>query len=157
MQFLPSRRSWITLLAVVGAAFLAHAESVTTNSTAIIEAIRKKHDVPALAMVVLKDGQIRDRAATGVRKLGDTTLVTTNDLWHIGSCTKSMTATLAARLVDEEKLTWTTTIAEVFPELKGKMNPQYETVTIEQLVMHRGGVPGNPPSAAWMRARQDSQ
>jgi len=132
------------------------AGAAETNSTIALETIRKKHNVPALAMVVLKDGQIRDRAATGVRKQGDATLVTTNDLWHIGSCTKSMTATLAARLIAEGKLKWTTTIAEVFPELKGKMNPQYEAVTLEQLLMNRGGVPGKPPAAAWQRAWAES-
>jgi len=103
-------------------------------------------------MVVMHNGGICDRAAVGVRKLGDATPVTTNDLWHIGSCTKSMTATLAARLIEEGKLKWTTTIADVFPELKGRMNTQYEGVTIEQLVTHRGGVPGKPPTVAWKRA-----
>jgi CubicO group peptidase (beta-lactamase class C family) len=120
-----------------------------------IEAIRQKYNLPALAVVVAKDGQICDRAAAGVRKWGDPTPVTTNDQFHIGSCTKSMTATLAGILIDEGKLRWDTTIAEVFPELKGKMARQYETVTVEQLLHHRGGVPGEPPSGAWARAWQE--
>jgi len=49
-------------------------------------------------------------------------IVTTNDQFHIGSCTKSMTATLAAMFIEEGKLRWDTTIAEVFPESKGKMD-----------------------------------
>ena len=106
-------------------------------------------------MVVVKDGQICDRAAVGVRKWGDPTPVTTNDVFHIGSCTKSMTATLTAILIEEGKLRWDTTIAEVFPELKGKMDKQYETVTVEQLLHHRGGVPGDPPPAAWKRAWEE--
>ena len=114
-----------------------------------LEVIRKKYDLPALAIVVVKDGQIRERSAVGVRKLGDATPVTTNDVFHIGSCTKSMTATLAAMLIEEGKLRWDTTIAEVFPDLAGQMNPQYKTVTVEQLMHHRGGVPTEPPSAAW--------
>jgi CubicO group peptidase (beta-lactamase class C family) len=87
-----------------------------------------------------------------VRKLGDATPVTTNDVFHIGSCTKSMTATLAAMLIEAGKLRWDTTIAEVFPDLKGKMDKQYETVTVEQLLHHRGGVPGKPPPEAWQHA-----
>lgn len=117
-----------------------------------LEAIRNKHNLPALAVVVVKDGQICDRVAVGVRKWGDPTPVTTNDLFHIGSDTKSMTATLTAMLIDEGKLHWDTTIADVFPELKGKMDKQYEAVTVEQLLTHRGGVPGTPPAAAWKRA-----
>jgi len=114
-----------------------------------LEAIRKKYDLPALAVVATKDGQICNRAAVGIRKWGDPTPVTTNDVFHIGSCTKSMTATLTAMLIDDGKLRWDTTIAEVFPELKGQMDRRYESVTVEKLLRHRGGVPGNPPDAAW--------
>ena len=84
------------------------------------EAIRKKHDLPALAVVVVKDGQICDRAAVGVRKWGDPTPVTTNDAFHIGSCTKSMTATLTAILLDEGKLRWDTTIAGGVSRIEGQ-------------------------------------
>lgn len=127
-------------------------ESKLVDATQILETLRKKHDLPALAVVVVKDGKICDRAAVGVRKADASTLVTTNDVFHIGSCTKSMNATLAGMFIEAGKLRWDMTIAEVFPELKGKMDKQYETVTVEQLLTHRGGVPGSPPSAAWKRA-----
>ena len=150
----------LLVLAVCIIALAVHA-AVKTNSFAgtgpagSIEAICKEHGVPALAVVVTKDGQICDRAAAGVRKWGDSTPVTTNDVFHIGSCTKSMTATLVAMFIDQGKLRWDTTIAEVFPELKGKMDKRYEAVTVEELLHHRGGVPGNPPSVAWARAWQE--
>ena len=130
------------------------ATPASSNSTEVVEGIRKKHNLPALAVVVVKDGKICDRAAVGVRKSGDPTPVTTNDVFHLGSCTKSMTATLTAVLIDDGKLNWYTTIADVFPELKNKMDPQYAAVTVEQLLTHRGGVPGTPPAAAWLRAMQ---
>ncbi len=128
------------------------APPTTTNTTQTLEAIRKKHSLPALAVVVVKDGKICDRAAVGVRKSGESIPVTTNDVFHIGSCTKSMTATLTAMLIEEGKLRWNTTIADVFPELKGSMDKQYETVTIEQLLTHRGGLPTAPPATAWTQA-----
>jgi CubicO group peptidase (beta-lactamase class C family) len=136
-------------------ALLAASSSTDAAPQQPVEAIRKKYDLPALAVVVVKDGKICERDATGVRKIGDPTLVTTNDLFHIGSCTKAMTATLAAILIEEGKLRWDTTIAEVLPELKGKMDKQYESVTVEQLLHHRGGIPGAPPPAAWSRAWQE--
>ena len=147
------------LIQMLAVAFLAAfviqvSASPPMVTTQTLEDIRKKHDLPALAVVVVKDGAICDRLAVGVRKLGDPTPVTTNDVFHIGSCTKSMTATLAAMLIEEGKLKWDTTIADVFPELKGKMDKQYEAVTVEQLLRHRGGVPGAPPAAAWKRAWQ---
>src|SRR5438046_7082410 len=108
------------VLAVSTIALIAHAAMKTKPGTGI-EGICKDHKLPALAVVVTKDGQICDRAAAGVRKWGDTVPVTTSDVFHIGSCTKSMTATLAAMFIEQGKLRWDTTIAEVFPELKGKM------------------------------------
>lgn len=130
----------------------AAAPSGDPATAQVLEGLRKKHDLPALAVVVVKDGQICDRAASGVRKAGDLTPATVNDQFHIGSCTKSMTATLAAMLIEEGKLRWDTTIAEVFPELKDTMQKLYASVTIEQLLTHRGGVPGKPPAAAWQQA-----
>ncbi len=143
----------LLLIALVATTLTAGAESTPTADTAqMLETFRKKYDLPALFVVVVKDGKICDRAAVGVRKIGDPTPVTTNDIIHIGSCTKSMTATLAAIFIEEGKLRWDTTIAEVFPELKGKMDKQYERVTVEQLLTHRGGVPNRPPADAIKRA-----
>jgi CubicO group peptidase (beta-lactamase class C family) len=130
----------------------AAALPASDDMTPALEAIRKEHDLPALAVVVVKDGRICDRLAVGVRKWGDPAPVTTNDVFHIGSDTKSMTATLAAMLIEEGTLRWDTTIADVFPGLKGRMDKQYEAVTVAQLLTHRGGVPGKPPAAAWERA-----
>ena len=126
------------------------------DTATTLENLRKQHELPALAVVVLKDGKVCDRTAVGVRKLGDPTLVTTNDVFHIGSCTKSMTATLAAMVIEDGKLRWDSTIAEVFPELKGKMDRQFEAVTVEQLLTHRGGVPGAAPPQAWKRALKET-
>jgi CubicO group peptidase (beta-lactamase class C family) len=140
----------LTLMATASSATLP----TSTNMTDVLEGIRKKHDLPALAGVVVKNGKICDRAATGIRKVGNPAPVTTNDVFHIGSCTKPMTATLAAMLIEDHKLRWNTTIGEVFPELKGKMDGHYEAVTLEQLLTHRGGVPGSPPADAWKQAWQ---
>ncbi|MGE5611088.1 MAG: serine hydrolase domain-containing protein [Bacillota bacterium] len=131
----------------------ANAEGVPPADTAkILEGIRQEYKLPSLAVVVVKDGEVCDRAAVGLRKLGDPAPITINDQYHIGSCAKSMTATLAAVLIEEGKLRWNTTIGEVFPDLVGKMDKQYESVTVEQLLMHRGGVPQQAPIAAWIKA-----
>src|SRR5436190_16565067 len=127
--------------------FSNRAPAGTPGDTAqILEPIRKKHNLPALAVAVVKDGKICDRAAVGVRKYGDPTPITIDDQFHIGSCTKSITATLAAMFIEGGKLRWDSTIAEVLTDLKGKMDAQYESVTVEQLLTHRGGVPGGPPA-----------
>ncbi len=119
-----------------------------------LEKISRHSRLPALAAAAVVDGEITELAATGLRKSGDDEEVTLDDKWHIGSCTKSMTATLAAILVEHGKIQWTTTVSEVFPELAGVMDDDWQDVTLEQLLTHRGGAPAHPPDDLWMRAWQ---
>lgn len=111
------------------------------NIEPLLEPIRAKHNVPALAAAVIHDGRILTCAAVGVRKLGSDVKVTAHDEFHIGSCTKAMTATLVAILVERGKLKWSSTLAEVFPELAKEMHTGYRKVTLLHLLAHRGGVP----------------
>jgi len=92
--------------------------------------------------------------AVGVRKVGDDTAVTTDDLWHLGSCTKSMAGTVAAILVDRGVIAWDTTVGEVFGGEFDDIRPAYLGVTLEQLMSHRGGVPTGAPPRAWAEARK---
>src|SRR5687767_7619178 len=66
-----------------------------------LEVIRTKHGIPGIAAAAVRAGEIVDRGAVGVRKFGAPAAVSITDRWHIGSCTKSMTATLAAVLVEQ--------------------------------------------------------
>jgi CubicO group peptidase (beta-lactamase class C family) len=108
-----------------------------------LKPILEKHNVPGMAVLVLNGHEVVARGAAGVRKVGDPTPVTIGDRWHLGSCTKSMTATMIAGLVEEGKLSWGTTMGEVFSDLKGKMDPAWEPVTLELLLTHRAGVPSD--------------
>jgi len=74
------------------------------------------------------------------------------DRWHLGSCTKAMTATLAAMLVKEGLLRWEMTLPEALPALAESMKPGFRQVTLMDLLRMRGGVSANPPPAAWSRA-----
>jgi CubicO group peptidase (beta-lactamase class C family) len=81
--------------------------------------------------------------AVGVRKSGSDLPVAPGDLWHLGSDGKAMTATLVAKLVEQGRLKWETTMAGVFPELAGTMHPKFKPVTVAQLIQHRSGLPAN--------------
>lgn len=106
-----------------------------------LDPIRRKFDLPALGAAVIRSNVLLALDAVGVRKYGSPEKVTPEDKFHIGSCTKSMTATLAAILVEEDKISWKSTIGDIFPELQSRMNPLYRPVTLEQLLTHRGGTP----------------
>jgi len=114
----------------------------------VLERVRQEHHLPALAAVSMTSTGIVELAATGVRALGFRERVTTNDHWHLGSITKPMTATVAARLVEKGRITWETTIAQAVPELAGKMRQEYRKVTLDQLLRHEAGLPRDVPMEA---------
>lgn len=112
---------------------------VPENLNSLLEPIRQKYDLPALAGAIVTSKGLIASGAVGVRKYGSDTPVTIDDQFHLGSDTKAMTATMLATLVEEGKLSWSTTIEQVFPELAVDMNPAYASVTLEQLLAHRAG------------------
>ncbi|CAG0967288.1 Protein flp [Phycisphaerales bacterium] len=111
--------------------------------TSILEPIIAKHKVPGMAAAVIQGDRIVMLGAAGVRAAGHPEKATESDLWHIGSCTKSMTATLCAQLIEDGRLNWNTTLEQGFPELAERMNPKWKRVTLTQLLTHRAGVPHN--------------
>jgi CubicO group peptidase (beta-lactamase class C family) len=119
------------------------------NLDELLEPIRAKFKLPALAGAIVRcDGsgaggaaELRAIGAVGVRKKDAAAAVTADDPFHIGSCTKAMTATLIAMLIEQGRLRWDTTIGEAFPTLRERMHADYRDVTLEQLLAHRGGAP----------------
>lgn len=107
----------------------------------LLERIRIETGAPALGALVGDSNGIRARAVVGVRVAGKPEPVRANDPFHIGSCAKAMTATLAARLVEQGKVRWDYTVAEAFPGLKGRIRSEYHSVSLRQLLLHRGGLP----------------
>src|SRR5688500_1677689 len=70
-----------------------------------LEPYRRKHDVPALAGAGVVGDRVVAIGAAGVRRADAPEVkATIHDKWHLGSCTKAMTATMIATLVEEKKL-----------------------------------------------------
>ena len=108
---------------------------------ALLEPIREKHRLPGLIGALVKGDKLIAIGAVGVRKLGSTELLLVNDQMHLGSCGKAMTATRIALLIDQKKLTFQTTLLEVFPEYKERIHPDFHKVTLFQLLTHRASIP----------------
>jgi CubicO group peptidase (beta-lactamase class C family) len=107
----------------------------------IIAGISQKYGVPAIAVAVVTDRGLQQAAAVGVRKWGDPTPVTLDDSWPIGSDTKIMTSALASILVDQGKLSWDSTVSDMFPDIAASIDPGFKSVTLLQLLSHRAGLP----------------
>jgi CubicO group peptidase (beta-lactamase class C family) len=119
----------------------AAGDAAVTN---LLVPIRQKFHVPAIAAALVTSKGLRSVGVVGTRKQGTDIAPTLEDKWHLGSDTKAMTATLVAKLVEEGRLKWDTTLAEVFPELAARFNPEVRTITVLQLLTHFSGLPANP-------------
>ena len=113
---------------------------------AMLKPYLSRYQLPALAAAVVKDGKIVAAGAVGTRRWGTVAPVTLNDRFHLGSDTKAMTALLAAMLVDQGRLRWNSTSAEVFPELAPQMDPIFKQLTLEQMLSHTSGLPSDNES-----------
>ncbi len=106
-----------------------------------LDQIRAKHGLPALAgATIVVSGRPVEAAVVGVRKHGDATPAALDDRFHLGSCTKAMTAVLIAMLIEEGKLDWSSPLSDVFPALVGDMNGDLKRVTVDNLLAHRSGL-----------------
>ena len=104
----------------------------------LVEQVRRDSGAPAIAAAVVRDGKIIEKAVTGFRRVGGADRVQVDDRFHLGSVAKSFTATMIGRLVEEGVLHWDTTIGEALHDIP--MRTEYRSVTLEQLLQHRGGV-----------------
>jgi CubicO group peptidase (beta-lactamase class C family) len=114
-----------------------------TNITAVLQPIRNKFNLPAMAAAVVTSDGLKLAGAVGIRKRGTETPVSLDDLWHLGSDAKIMTSTLMARLVESGQLRWDSTLGEVFPDFAPRMNPDFRSVTLLELLSHHAGLPAN--------------
>lgn len=145
-----------TLRLIVCAVFLgatgprASAQDVALRAR--LEEIRAANDVPALVAGCVTPSGIEVLEATGVRRKRDAAGIAPSDRMHLGSCTKAFTATLAAALVAEGALRWDSTVVEVLGASEPAINPEWKSVTLEDLLRHRGGAPAKPDAADWRTA-----
>ncbi|MEE2826393.1 MAG: serine hydrolase domain-containing protein [Planctomycetota bacterium] len=108
---------------------------------AILSEALDRSDIPGVVAAIVRSGEPLRVGCAGIRKYQEKQAITVNDKMHLGSCTKAMTATVIGRLVDRGSLDWASTLRECLPDLAVEVHPDYREVTIEQLLMHRGGMP----------------
>lgn len=99
--------------------------------------LRDTFDLPGLAIAVSRrDGEV-EQAVAGVREIGTETAVESGDRFHIGSISKSVTATVVAALVEAERLSWDATLDQLLPGAAGS----YADVTLRTVLRHQARIP----------------
>lgn len=123
-----------------------------------LAALRAEAGAPALgAAAANRDGRALS-LADGLRMIGREENVTTSDRWHLGSITKSMTATLVARCVEAGDIAWSDTVGGVLGAAVPDMRDEYRDANFLHLLSHQAGLQANIPQLAlFPRYRDDAR
>ncbi len=97
-------------------------------------------NIPGLAVVAVKDGEVVLAEGFGVRDIESQEPVTPTTLFGIASHTKAFTAAAMATLVEQGKVDWDDKVIEHLPSFK-LANPYItRELTIRDLLSHRSGL-----------------
>ena len=108
----------------------------------LVDEKREQAGLLGLGTIVVQNGAIAGISTSGIRKKGSNTPITVRDKWHIGSISKSLTATMLARLVEQERLSWDTSIADIFGKAEN-IHVDWRDVKLEDLLTHTSGARPN--------------
>lgn len=118
-----------------------YAEEPAVPLAELIPSLREEKGLVGLAAMVMIDGEVVASAIDGERKSGSGVPLTIDDQWHLGSITKSITATMIGRLVESGEMDWSDTVGEAFAD--ASIHEDWNPVTLRQLLTHSSGAPPN--------------
>ena len=161
--FFPVSQAFVFLsfVAFVCICATCRADDPSKGMAAKLAEICRKRNVPAMAVAVVNANGLVQSQCFGNRKRETSGKVELSDRFPIGSNTKSMTATLAAVLVEAGKIDWETTIGDVWPIANDvDIHPQLRKITLDQLLSHQSGLAENISDIsgqAWAKFFEEKQ
>jgi CubicO group peptidase (beta-lactamase class C family) len=107
-----------------------------------LAAAAREYKVPGVAVGIRRGGE-EQYAYYGVTSIDNPLPVDATTLFHIGSTTKTHTATAAMRLVEQGRLSLDAPVRTYVPELRLKDESVAQQVTVRQLFNHTAGWVGD--------------
>lgn len=123
--------------------------AIARHLKTLVPELRSDKKLVGLAAMVTIDGAPVAAVADGLRKKGSDVQLDVGDRWHLGSITKSITATVIARLVEREVFPWSMSVGQCWRD--EQLHPDWAPVTLELLLTHTGGAAPNFPLATQFR------
>ena len=129
----------IKIVGLASACFLfteAPSRAATDEANLIGESIMSELPIPALSVAVYADGGIAWSRAYGTASIELDVPATVGHRFRLGSVSKIVTASIAARMVDQGLVDLDAPIVRYLPELP----EHHHSTTLRQLLGHLGGV-----------------
>jgi hypothetical protein len=117
------------------------ADAVDVAFAGRVAAARTALGLPGLAVAALGTDGCRC-ASTGVRVLGSVEPILPDDAWPLAGHAAVVTTAVIAALVERGAVSWTTTLGETLRyQSIPRMHPDWEHVTLWDLLAHHAGLP----------------
>jgi CubicO group peptidase (beta-lactamase class C family) len=131
---LPSQTSGVPLQA-------ARIDDAIARLDGLAGEIMRRSGIPGLSVAVVRDGRTAYAKGFGVRKAGENAPVDADTVFQIASISKSLAATVVARMVGTGVVAWNSRIVERLPWFRLSDPWVTDRVTIADMFSHRSGLP----------------
>ena len=146
-MFQKKTRALSTAAFLITTSFAICAENLDSHISEILSSIvkekQKESGLVSIGASVYRFSHPLAISVAGERKVNSHIAVSQDDEWHLGSVTKSITATMIARLVEKDRITWNTTISDIFNE--NEFHPDWKDVSLDMLLTHTSGAQADFP------------
>lgn len=107
------------------------------------DSLLSTNQIPELGFAVISPDSILELKTLGFHRAdlkNEQTKAKLSDYFHLGSNSKAITGFVAAYLVENNKIKWTTKFFDLFPAWKKKSNSSYYDITLAELLSHRAKI-----------------
>lgn len=118
-----------------------HVQKFVEDYEQFISNAVKEGLTPGIAVAIIRDTSIIYLKGLGVKAGSTHDSVNVNTVFRIGSVSKSLTAILVGRLVDEHKLEWDDPVIKYVPSFRLKDPETTQSVTVRHILSHTAGLP----------------
>jgi D-alanyl-D-alanine carboxypeptidase len=133
----------VNMLPPVSMAPAGTTQGARPDVDAYVQEMVKEHQLPALSLAVMENGQLIYAKAYGYANLESAVPARPEHRFEIGSITKSFVALGIMLLVEEGKINLDTRVESYL----GPLPPALAPITVRQLLAHTSGLQENPDAA----------
>ncbi|MFK7862814.1 MAG: serine hydrolase domain-containing protein [Pseudohongiellaceae bacterium] len=99
-----------------------------------------ENKIPGGALAIVSKEGVSHLETWGVKKVGESELVSSDSIFRIASMSKTFAGTAAALLVEEDLVSWDTLLTDLFPRMDLGTRASSHNITLKHVVSHSTGL-----------------
>jgi len=128
------------LLAVMLALPAANDSTVAVRLREYSQKVLKDWRIPGMSVSVVHNGELVFNEGFGVKRQGGSDRVDEHTLFHVGSVSKSFTATVMASVVDDGLVRWDDRVKDILPDFDWADDEVEDEMLVRDLFTHATGL-----------------